>query len=205
MFMRLSLVFYLVLTSFGFCHSIAATVDDCSKITTDAERLACFDSISKTNNDTKHEENKKNWRLVEMQSKLDDSISYILIAISDEKVDKTEGLGGYGTIGIACSKNTTRILFQVGSQYLSDTGNYNRVSYRLDKEKSDTISMDVSEDGDALGLWSGAVSIPLIKKMFGHEKMVVEITPYRETAVTMEFTIKGLEEAIKPLREACGW
>ena len=198
--MRLSPLFILPLLVTTWHTAFSATIEDCSKNKDDAERLACFDSIYKTDNDAKHDDSKKNWHLVE-----DDSVSYILIAISDEKVDETEGLGGYGSIGIACSKNTTRILFQAGSQYLSDTGNYSRVSYRLDKEKSDTISMDVSEDGDALGLWSGAVSIPLIKKMFSHEKMVVEITPYRETAVTMEFNIAGLEEEIKPLRQACNW
>lgn len=203
--MRLSPLFILPLLVTTWQTAFAVTIDDCSKIKNDAERLACFDSINKTKNDAKQEESKKNWKVVERHSKLDDSVSYILIAISDEKVDETEGLGGYGSIGIACSKNTTRILFQAGSQYLSDTGNYNRVAYRLDKEKSDTISMDVSEDGDALGLWSGDVSIPLIKKMFGHEKIVVEITPYRETAVTMEFNIAGLEEEIKPLRQACNW
>ncbi|QHJ77040.1 MAG: hypothetical protein [Bacteriophage sp.] len=203
--MRLSPLFILPLLVTTWQTAFAVTIDDCSKITTDAERLACFDSVYKTDNDTKHDDSKKNWHLVEDHSKLDDSVSYILIAISDEKVDETEGLGGYGSIGIACSKNTTRILFQAGNQYLSDTGKYSRVSYRLDKEKFEKISMDVSEDGDALGLWSGAVSIPLIKKMFSHEKMVVEITPYRKTPVTMEFSISGLEEAIKPLRQACKW
>ena len=185
--------------------AFAATGEDCAKNANNDERLACYDSIYKTNNDTKDEESKKNWVLVENRSKLDDSVSYVIMAISDEKVDETEGLGGYGNIGIVCSKNATRILFHVGSHYLSDTGKYNRLTYRFDKEKPNTISMGVSEDGTALGLWSGSTSIPLIKKMFGHEKMVVEITPYRKTAVTMEFSISGLEEAIKPLRESCKW
>lgn len=79
------------------------------------------------------------------------------------------------------------------------------MTYRLDKEKAKTIPMEVSNGHKAIGLWSGSKSIPLIKEMFGHDKMIVQITPYQKGPVTMEFTIKGLEEAIKPLREACGW
>ena len=73
--MRLSPLFILPLLVTTWQTAFAVTIDDCSKIKNDAERLACFDSINKTKNDAKQEESKKNWKVVERHSKLDDSVS----------------------------------------------------------------------------------------------------------------------------------
>lgn len=35
--------------------------------------------------------------------------------------------------------------------------------------------------------------------------MIVRFTPFNESPVTAKFNITGLEEAIKPLRDSCGW
>jgi type VI secretion system protein VasI len=64
--------------------------------------------------------------------------------------------------------------------------------------------MVVSRDHASLGLWNEAASIPLIKSLFGAERLLVRARPYSEDAVTAEFAIGGLEDAAKPLREACG-
>ena len=209
--MRLSLVFFFLFTSFGFCQSIyAATGEECAKNDNDAERLACYDNIFKSDQkaaktEPQADEKEKGWYVWKSQSKIDDSVSDLIILLSDNLVNQRAGKLGYGTIGIKCHQKTTTITFSAGKIFLIDDDDYGRVTYRLDKEKAKIKQMDVSNDNETLGLWSGSKSIPLIKEMFGHDKMIVQITPYRETPVTMEFTIKGLEEAIKPLREACGW
>jgi len=61
-----------------------------------------------------------------------------------------------------------------------------------------------STDHKALGL-SGASSIAFIKEMFGAQRLFIRATPFNESAVTGEFNISGLDDAIKPLRKACGW
>lgn len=38
--------------------------------------------------------------------------------------------------------------------------------YRLDNNKAKTVSMQASTDNEALGLWRGGSSIPMIKNMF---------------------------------------
>lgn len=65
--------------------------------------------------------------------------------------------------------------------------------------------MDASTSNRALGHFSGGKAIPLIKRMLGKEQMLTRFTPFGESAVTANFPIKGVEEAIKPLREACKW
>lgn len=209
--MRLSLVFFFLLTSFGFCQSVyAATGEDCAKNDNDAERLSCYDNIFRieqksTETEPQVDVEKKGWYVWKSQSKIDDSVSDLMMLLSDNIVNERAGKMGYGTIGIKCHQKTTTITFSAGELFLVDDDDYGRVTYRLDKEKAKTKRMDVTTDNKALGLWSNSETIPFIKEMFGHDKMIVQITPYQETPATMEFTIKGLEEAIKPLRKACGW
>lgn len=207
--MRLSLLLSIISFPFILCQSVYATTgEDCAKNNNDTERLTCYDSVFKTDQkiaetSLKTDEEEKGWVIEKETSKIDDSISYYLMLLSDEFIDESEN--EHGAIAIACLQKTTKIIFDAGENYLDDGGTYGRVTYRLDKEKAETTPMAVSNGNKALGLWSGSKSIPLIKKMFGHDKMIVQITPYQKGPVTMEFTIKGLEEAIKPLREACGW
>ena len=206
--MRLSPLFILPLLVTTWQTAFSATTDDCSKITTDTERLSCYDKIFKpdqkaADTEPQVDEEKKGWIISKETSKIDDSISYYLILFSDDFIGEREK--EHGAIAIACPKKTTTIIFDAGENYLVNDGDYDRVTYRLDKEKAKTIPMGVANGHKAIGLWSGAKSIPFIKEMFGHDKMVVQITPYQKAPVTMEFSISGLEEAIKPIRQECNW
>jgi type VI secretion system protein VasI len=82
---------------------------------------------------------------------------------------------------------------------------YDHIIYRLDDEKAQTINTNESTNNRSLGLWSGARSIPVIKRMFGKSTMIVRMTPFGENPFTATFNISGLEEAIVPLRQACKW
>ncbi|MUA19399.1 hypothetical protein GNE63_15320 [Klebsiella pneumoniae] len=37
------------------------------------------------------------------------------------------------------------------------------------------------------------------------EKMFARITPYNESPVSVTFELTGLNNALKPLQQACGW
>jgi type VI secretion system protein VasI len=82
---------------------------------------------------------------------------------------------------------------------------HGKVIYRLDEKPAGEKNMRESTDHKALGLWNGGASIPFIKQMFSHEKLLIRATPHSESPVTATFAISGLENAIKPLRENCGW
>ena len=56
-----------------------------------------------------------------------------------------------------------------------------------------------------MGLESSEKSIRFIKEMFGHDKILVEIDRYGHGWTTLEFSINGLEETMKPLGKACKW
>jgi len=88
---------------------------------------------------------------------------------------------------------------------MSDLEGRGTVTYRIDTAKAQKKEFTESTDHEALGLWNGGSAIPWIKAMFGGARMYVEATPFSESAVSDFMPISGLEEAIKPLRESCGW
>ncbi len=92
-----------------------------------------------------------------------------------------------------------------GCQLVSNVSDYGTVTYRLDKQGPRSVAMEASADEEALGLWKGRKSIPIIKTMFGKSQLIIRMTPHSQSPVTATFDISGLDEAIKPLRKACGW
>lgn len=208
--MRLSPLFTLSLLLTTWQTAFAVTTDDCSKIKTDAERLACFDNISKQNETSANAEaegdgQKSKWKLNTTQSKMDDSTSYSLTALSDNKIDGGMDDSGYGAVMIGCSKRlSTTITFTTGDVLASDEG-ASTANYRLDKERAHIVPMLVTQTHDWVGLWTNEYSVPFIKKMFGHDKLLIEVNRYGRTPAILEFSLKGLEEAIKPIRQACNW
>ena len=208
--MRLSLLFILPLLFTTWQTSFAATVD-CSKIKTDAERLACFDNTSKPNESPVSDGQKSLWSLFTVPSKWDDSVRYGIRLVSDNQIDEGVNDNKYGKILIFCVAQNTGLFFTIAdlstntNDLLASHGDVGVVRYRLDKEQAKTIEMDLGETERVIGFWSKEQSIPFIKEMFGHDKMLVELKRYNGTKETLEFSINGLQEAIKPVRQECKW
>jgi len=207
--MRLSPIFILPLLFTTWQTAFSATIDDCSKITTDAERLACFDSVSKqnetsANTEAKSDEQKSGWDFYTEKSKMDDSISYTIKLTTDNRINGGGNDEKYGVIFIDCSKIAMSIAFYAGG-IVDEYDGISRVRYRLDKEQAKIMDMTTIKPNYIVGLWNEEKSVPFIKEMFGHDKMLVEVSRYGRTSAEMEFSIKGLEEAIKPVRKACNW
>ena len=73
---------------------------------------------------------------------------------------------------------------------------------RFDKEKAMKYHTSKSTDGEALFFGQ---SIGLIKKMIGHATLLFEFVPFNSSPAMTTFDLRGLAEAVKPLREACEW
>lgn len=106
---------------------------------------------------------------------------------------------------VRCEENSTSVYFILGDQYLADIQGYGDITFRLDSEKAITKGFEASTDNKALGLWRDSDAIPFIKNMVGIDNMIVRVTPYNQSPITVDFPVKGLDGAIKPLREACRW
>lgn len=146
------------------------------------------------------------WRVTSETSPMDDSKTVVAILQSTSMVPgKYGGPSGQAEIALRCMENTTAVIFSVNDYFLADIQGYGVVEYRIDDKKAAKINTQESTDNMALGLWSGKRAIPFIKGLYGGEKLTLRITPFNESPITMDFDMKGVEDATKELRAACGW
>lgn len=186
--------------------TMASAQNDCLKLEKDLDRLACYDQNSGRTPQVKTEPSAGKWDVQSQTSKMTDDVDVFLTLNSDETIDCGWNKGTKIDLVIRCMEKTTSVYFATGCHMASsEYDRYGDIEYRLDSEKTRTVSADASTDNKALGLWSGGKSIPIIKQLISKSQMTVRMTPFSENSFTASFNIAGLEEAIKPLRKACGW
>lgn len=180
---------------------------DCGKIDNDLDRLACYDKISGRTPATQFLSPAGKWGVRIDKSPFKDTTDVFMSIASDEPINCGRISGpAYAQLHLRCHENTTAIYISTQCHLTSSQYNdYGGVEVRIDDAPSRKVAMDSSTSNDSLGLWSGGKAIPFIKTMIGKDVMLTRFTPYSESPVTARFQISGLGEAIKPLRESCGW
>lgn len=197
-----SFVLALPVAGFVLLTTTANASQTCASISSDAQRLACYDMEYKPAPTISIS---SKWSVSENLSPMDDSKTVTLHLESSEPIQNRYRGVSAADLYIRCQEKTTALYFVYADNFLSSIQGYGQVTYRVDDKPSAKKNMTESTDNKALGLWSGGASIPFVKSMFGGENLVVRITPFNESPVTAQFQISGLEDAIKPLRAACGW
>ena len=201
-------VHIIVATSVCLLMSSAAAeaeVERCLNIKNSLDRLACYDEEAGYAPKVREEPiGTGDWRVRTETSKIDDTTNVWVSLMSAEQTNCPYKSGSH-SIHMACRENTTSLWVHFGDCFMSSIQGRGRVTYRLDTDKAQTQSFRESNDNMALGLWSGGQAIPFIKKMMGHDRLILRATPFSDSTVTAEYRTSGLEEAIAPLREACNW
>ncbi len=87
-------------------------------------------------------------------------------------------------------------LLSVGQRHLGLLGR----ALRLDKQKQQIFNMGKSTDGEALFFPSVA---GVLLGLLAAERMVFEFTPFSTDPAEMSFDLRGIGEAITPVRTAC--
>ncbi|MCJ9725410.1 type VI secretion protein [Agrobacterium sp. SHOUNA12C] len=181
--------------------------EECAAMQDGGERLLCYDAIFRIQTTVEPPTGSQSkWIVQTAKSKIDDSKSVFLFLESDEDVPGRFGRGAAkASMVVRCMEGKTAITLQFADHFMADNGGYGDVVFRVDDKKAFTKSLSESTDHTALGLFSGATSIPLIKTLFGGNRLIIRVMPFNESALTVSYAIAGLETDIKPLREACKW
>lgn len=145
------------------------------------------------------------WNVRNDVSALTDDRNVFLTLRSENLVRGRFSGSGHGTLLIRCMENTTTAYLNFNEHHMADLQNYGRVEYRVDDAEMRSINMNESTDNRVLGLWSGGRSIPWIKNFVDADQLIVRATPFSESAITMTFDVRGLDEAISGVRETCSW
>lgn len=181
----------------------------CAAKESDSERLICYDNLadSMAVNSPKATvtTGKGKWFVRNKKSPIDDSVNVFISLQSENEITS-----GYNTVRpslyIRCAENKTNV-YIVWELYLGiDT---TRMLTRFDKNRATTTTWSISTDNKAVffkpGFLSGISDKAFVKKLMKHNRLLTQITPYGESPVMATFDVKGLSEAVKPLRQACHW
>lgn len=179
----------------------------CPKIDNDLDRLACYDRESGRTPVRTAEPSVAKWEVEIKQSDFEDTTDVYLSLASEGPVGcNMFGSSQPATLFVRCQENTTAIFIATDCHLASGFQGYGKVDVRADDKKATTVSMDASTDNRALGFFNGGKAIPFIQRhLLGGETLRVRFTPFNASPVSAEFDITGIDEAIKPLREQCGW
>jgi type VI secretion system protein VasI len=105
---------------------------------------------------------------------------------------------------LRCQEHKTEAYIRTGMAPNVEYGRLREaaVRLRLDQEPASRIVASESTDNKALFF---AEPISLIRSLLKHERLTFGFTPFNSSAVETAFDLRGLDAAIKPLRDACGW
>lgn len=173
----------------------------CSAIKGDLARLECFDNLSKSKNlnglQTQNTDlqNTGKWKVKVATNPIDDTKSVTLSLVADSGHKNTRR----PIVLIARCKSGNTDLYISWSEYL---GRDAEVLTRVGTHKAITSPWSMSTDKKATFAPKPEV---LLKEILDSNKFIAQITPYNESPRTAIFDTTGLENAIHPLKETCGW
>lgn len=142
------------------------------------------------------------WHLSESKDALDDSKTVVISKSISSAVFSSSGYRIDPMLYIRCHRNTTNLIVNADT-YIAD--DRIKVVYRLDDDNPVSTVWSGSTSNKAAGLWSGAESIPLLRKMATAKRFVVEFRPKGDSPILMEFQISELDRHLPAIAEACNW
>jgi len=146
----------------------------------------------------------KAWRYRTETSRLDDSPSILLQLPARDLARDRVGRTFRFELSLRCERGTMAFSIDFDGLVVSAQAAAG-VTFRVDSRPPAVMAMQRSNDNSALGLWSDDAAIPFIQSLFGGETLVIQANPLSGSQMVAEFPIAGLEDAIVPLRDACGW
>jgi len=138
------------------------------------------------------------WSVETRISQLDDSKNVILSLPSDNWIKDKSGKK-IPILILRCKEKATQA-YIVFDLYLGDRPI--KLFIRMDKEKAYQETWKLSTNHLAAFAPDGK---RFVKELLKHQRLLVQVAPQGQNPVIVTFQLHGLPEAIKPLRQSCGW
>ncbi len=140
------------------------------------------------------------WIYYKETDEFTDEVSHDVLLTADD----TPTSGDKVAIIISCRENTTYMAVITHGEDLKRTYGNDlwEADYRIDDLKGNKFK--VSSTDSVFTPYPASKHITLIKSMFNHDKLRLRFRTYNGSE-TVTFKITGIENEIKPIRQACGW
>ena len=186
-----------------------AEIVACASISDTTRRLTCYDELAITRGyqpEIHSNRTTGNWLINESVNPLDDSRTVTLLLPSTPA--STQSRTRDRPVLVArCQSNSTEVYIN-WYQYLGDDSssvysNWKRVTVRIGTGDAREERWGISTDNDATFApsWAGN----LLREMLTSDTFIARTTPYSENPMVAIFDTTGLEQALVPLADACGW
>lgn len=207
--LRLTIPLLALMASAANGQDLATGLASCGKITSDLQRLICFDALvaaapastsppAAAPSDQPAPAGK--WQIIQETNPMDDSQTVILVL---PETGAGDGLGRKAELYLRC-RSATMEAFISWQDYLASDGGYDTqakdVTLRWDSDVPATQSLSTSTDATATFL---AAPASFYKSMLQHQKLVAQVIPYNAGPRTAVFELPGLKDLAAPLRKAC--
>jgi len=203
-----SLLALLLLPIAGAVHAQQADLESrlaaCAKIENDIARLECFDGLAARLGgqasgalDSPGRSEVGKWTVTEDTNPLDDSRTVTLALRADEGKTST---GDPVQLVLRCQSEQTAA-YIIWNDYFGDDDR--SVAVRIGSGPVDRQRWGLSTDHTAT-FYPGTATA-FIMSLGEADRLVAQATPSGKSPVTAIFDVRGILEASRPLREACGW
>ncbi len=207
------LILFIYMSGLLFASPVgAATIEEvlayCRAKDQEADRLACYDELARAVAEGVALPALPNsgigkWEVSQEVSPVDDSRTVYMYLAAENEVDvRGWGLGATRPrLIVRCQEGETEvyIIYDSSLDLLED---YITVLTRFDKHAAQEHRWGLSTDKEAIFAPEGVLWARTIANA---QKLFVRFTPSGESPVSATFHLMGSEEAMRPLREACGW
>ncbi|HCO54303.1 MAG TPA: hypothetical protein DIT93_04705 [Pelagibacterium sp.] len=182
----------------------------CAAIGPASERLACYDSIFRsgqfTGGGSQTDADQGLWTSGIEVSQIEGTEVPFATLESEQLIPALAGGRAPARLTILCLDGETTVQFGfAGSAMGTPTSNSAALTLQYDRQPPRTQSVALAPDRLAVGFFETEAARAVIGQLRQSERLLVRATPQSQRSVTVSFQLEGIEAALQPVREACGW
>lgn len=183
----------------------------CALIGPATERLACYDNLFRSEQFTGADDEEATpqqgmWASGVEVSQIEGTERPFASLQSEQLIPALPRGREPARMTIMCLDETTVVQFAFAGYPLgTPTSNSGTLTIQFDRLPSRSQSLELSADRTALGFFTDDQAIAFLDQLLDAERMFVRAQPQGQRSATVSFQLEGIEAALVPVREACGW
>lgn len=187
------------------------TPERCAAIGPASERLDCYDSLFRPGRFAGNAGDEENPEMGLWASGVEvsqiEGTEVPFASLESEQLIPAQPRGrAPARLTVLCEDEQTAVQFNFAGQFMGTrTSNSGLLTLQFDRQPPRSQSLDLSVDRTALGFFSEGDARTFIERLLVTNRLIVRAQPQDERSVTVSFQIEGIQDALVPVRQACGW
>ena len=178
----------------------ADQIASCAAVENDIARLQCYDALAEPvgspHTSGSDAATTGNWTVQDETNPIDDTR---LVTVALRSASGTTVGGAPIVLILRCQSGDTSAYIN-WQEYLGSDAN---VLTRVGTDEASTLGWLRSPDRQST--FAPGNNVEFIQRLLGADRLVAQITPYNANPIRANFDLAGIEDALAPLRETCGW